>query len=613
MPTIVPKIHAWSGEGDWECNSTLRIMRIGVNGVLQPSGPNVFAEHHLHRFSWYFYHRKFSCAEVGFLVTQGPKNVTTSIQLNMFHDIRVEIYQCFYQLGSGEGHGCKLTFNCTICFTCCPHNCSYKGQRGSCHREQPINTLLVGPQECQDGCQCYITDCLLGTNPPCVELNGTCIHQDADCDGHVVTGENFCKFDDCKCCFPDAPEACCPHNCTYNDQIGSCHREQPDNTMDVGTQECQDGCQCYVTAPCPDPFIQVGSEWFYFHDTSKVDWKHAQKHCESFGGSLAEPANMADFVELITSSYSHMTNDIWLGATNQIVEGQWNWLSGGPVHGSVWAGAADPQPDGDGNCMQIHYHPVPGFYVNDYYCSVKGFFVCECAASETQDCGSKCVSSNPSACRCMVPGKSCPEGSCYYGKNLCDHDDSCTCCSDTPLDICKPNEKICNAPDYCVGKTEADCVKGFTKVISGCYFGSSSSDFGRKASVLQKRACDCCKKTGCRSNGDLCTGKGDYCIDPRGTCKDGYYEADGCYSPVIENGVWVSKSECNCCKPRLIDCDNERKCDRPKAEALGYYPTGHCRMKCNDDEERFDRCEISNQDSCICCLRRKGLPPKLIK
>ncbi|CAL4084193.1 unnamed protein product, partial [Meganyctiphanes norvegica] len=35
MPKMVQKIHAWSGQGDSEYNSTLRTMKIGVNGILQ--------------------------------------------------------------------------------------------------------------------------------------------------------------------------------------------------------------------------------------------------------------------------------------------------------------------------------------------------------------------------------------------------------------------------------------------------------------------------------------------------------------------------------------------------------------------------------------------------
>ncbi|CAL4108123.1 unnamed protein product, partial [Meganyctiphanes norvegica] len=160
------------------------------------------------------------------------------------------------------------------------------------------------------------------------------------------------------------------------------------------------------------------------------------------------------------------------------------------------------------------------------------------------DCGRKCVSPNPLSCNSYF-GKSCPEGTCWNEKNQCNHD-GCTCCIDTALeDNCQLDEVVCSKPDYCVEKREADCLIGFAKVLNKCYSRRSSTQF-------DSEGCDCCKKTGCRSYKDRCTGKGDYCIDLRGTCKGFYYETDGCYSSDIENGVLVEMQECKCCKPQVI-------------------------------------------------------------
>ncbi|CAL4066967.1 unnamed protein product, partial [Meganyctiphanes norvegica] len=189
----------------------------------------------------------------------------------------------------------------------------------------------------------------------------------------------------CQCCQPNITHA----PCDYGKQCGSGGTCRTRITCLKGEKRipgsCGTGKTCICCAPdtetCPVPFKKHGSEYFYFHDTSKMNWDDALNHCKSLGGSLAEPANMDDFIVLIESSYSHMKHDIWLGATDQ--SGSWEWLSGGSVPSALWPVWPGNQPSGDGHCMQIHYHGYSGFFLNDYHCHVKGYFVCECTPRVT--------------------------------------------------------------------------------------------------------------------------------------------------------------------------------------------------------------------------------------
>ncbi|CAL4141770.1 unnamed protein product, partial [Meganyctiphanes norvegica] len=136
------------------------------------------------------------------------------------------------------------------------------------------------------------------------------------------------------------------------------------------------------TAPppsCPAPFKLRGNECFFVSEdkTDLLDWDESRQRCISMGSDLAQPQNMVDFVAYIEESYPESKSTIWLGATDKDVEQEWYWVSGEPVPPAMWKPWPANQPSGDGNCMEVHWWPHTGFYMNDWHCHNKGHFACE--------------------------------------------------------------------------------------------------------------------------------------------------------------------------------------------------------------------------------------------
>merc|ERR1711962_1485292 len=130
---------------------------------------------------------------------------------------------------------------------------------------------------------------------------------------------------------------------------------------------------------CPEPFKMRGDECFFVTEDGiePLNWDDSRKKCLDMGADLAMPHDMVDFVAYIKESYPDSKSTIWLGATDREVEQEWKWVSGEPVPAEMWEGWPDNQPSGDGNCMEIHYWPRTGFYMNDWWCNKKGHYACE--------------------------------------------------------------------------------------------------------------------------------------------------------------------------------------------------------------------------------------------
>merc|ERR1712055_737329 len=130
---------------------------------------------------------------------------------------------------------------------------------------------------------------------------------------------------------------------------------------------------------CPEPFRMRGDECFFVTEDGiePLNWDDSRQKCLDMGADLAQPQDMVDFVEYIKESYNNSKSTIWLGATDREVEQDWYWVSGEPVPPAMWEPWPHNQPSGDGNCMEIHWWPKTGFYMNDWHCHNKGHFACE--------------------------------------------------------------------------------------------------------------------------------------------------------------------------------------------------------------------------------------------
>ena len=64
----------------------------------------------------------------------------------------------------------------------------------------------------------------------------------------------------------------------------------------------------------------------------RISWHEAKKRCEELGGQLAVIPDAATwkFVKALTSK------SVWLGASDEIKEGEWKWIDGTPMSFTAW-------------------------------------------------------------------------------------------------------------------------------------------------------------------------------------------------------------------------------------------------------------------------------------
>jgi len=95
--------------------------------------------------------------------------------------------------------------------------------------------------------------------------------------------------------------------------------------------------------------------WYQRFDSPTMTWHEARNFCESLGGHLATITSEAEdnFV------YENLGEDSpsyhpWLGATDEIIEDTWVWVTGEPWDYSNWA----PQTGEPNNCEGIEHYLV---------------------------------------------------------------------------------------------------------------------------------------------------------------------------------------------------------------------------------------------------------------
>jgi hypothetical protein len=114
---------------------------------------------------------------------------------------------------------------------------------------------------------------------------------------------------------------------------------------------------------------------YQFVQTKKT-WTEARSYCESLGGYLVTITSESEEAFIFDRILKHSNRDIWAGATDKDVEGNWKWITGEAFEYTNWRQGEPNNENGIEDYLELRL--VFGFKWNDVPNAVKkNWFICE--------------------------------------------------------------------------------------------------------------------------------------------------------------------------------------------------------------------------------------------
>eukprot|EP00118_Oscarella_pearsei_P022672 m.264678 g.264678 ORF g.264678 m.264678 type:complete len:1411 (+) comp40476_c0_seq1:1691-5923(+) len=138
--------------------------------------------------------------------------------------------------------------------------------------------------------------------------------------------------------------------------------------------------QPYYNHNCDDGWNSHGPYCYLFEYGAKNEktWQDAQTHCQSHSANLTSITSLdeEEFIAntiLNTINNSAVTNRMWIGLTDNVKEGSYQWIDGSDFPFSYWNSGEPNNWRGDEDCGEI----VRGQYWNDNTCTKTQPFICK--------------------------------------------------------------------------------------------------------------------------------------------------------------------------------------------------------------------------------------------
>ncbi|XP_071542529.1 C-type lectin domain family 6 member A-like [Panulirus ornatus] len=133
---------------------------------------------------------------------------------------------------------------------------------------------------------------------------------------------------------------------------------------------------------CSPPYSQVGKNCLLL-TTEQFTWAASREFCGTTGGDLAtfsDANTYAEYLGFINSVHPSVTGSVWIGGSDEAIEGIWTWVTGELMPKGVpfWGSTNNYRPEpgsGRGENCAILYFP-DRFYVHDISCTVKAAPLC---------------------------------------------------------------------------------------------------------------------------------------------------------------------------------------------------------------------------------------------
>ncbi|XP_052103509.1 perlucin-like [Mytilus californianus] len=135
---------------------------------------------------------------------------------------------------------------------------------------------------------------------------------------------------------------------------------------------------------CPNGYMRHDDSCYKLYASTKATWAEAFMYCQVFGSDLAviETAREQNFIEgfLRREFKKGMSDGVWIGGTDALVEGEWQWIKTGvsinqQEYRHWWPGEPNSSGALGEDCMDLLHHE--SYNWNDQRCDVHANFLCE--------------------------------------------------------------------------------------------------------------------------------------------------------------------------------------------------------------------------------------------
>ncbi|XP_077380451.1 uncharacterized protein LOC144020644 isoform X1 [Festucalex cinctus] len=112
----------------------------------------------------------------------------------------------------------------------------------------------------------------------------------------------------------------------------------------------------------------------YFASTTKKTWYLSRSNCQGKGADLAIINSREEM--FVNGLYSN-NKEVWIGLTDEGVEGQWKWVDGTAMTLQFWASGQPNSYNGNQDCGEFWHRSSGDAEWNDEKCSSQRYWVCE--------------------------------------------------------------------------------------------------------------------------------------------------------------------------------------------------------------------------------------------
>ncbi|MEQ2304081.1 hypothetical protein AMECASPLE_023397 [Ameca splendens] len=114
----------------------------------------------------------------------------------------------------------------------------------------------------------------------------------------------------------------------------------------------------------------------YLPSTVKKTWTLSREDCKNKGADLAI-VNSKEEMNFLNSLYSS-DKEVWIGLTDEGVEGQWKWVDGTLLTLTFWGkGQPNSHQGRDQDCVEFWHRATGDGDWNDENCSIEQNWICE--------------------------------------------------------------------------------------------------------------------------------------------------------------------------------------------------------------------------------------------